>query len=317
MNVEQSFKIWEGQYLKGNPFIVEVWKYSIPGGSSIMSMYDNLRIRTMRREELQFAVDLAAGEGWNPGIHDAESFYHADPEGFFLGEIGGEPVGCIAAVAYTKAFGYIGLYVVRQAFRGKNIGWKLWCHALDRLGDRNIGLDGVVEQQADYRRSGFRLAYRNVRYEGSCTKKTISEKISVLSDDLFEDLVVYDSSMFRVRRPAFLKKWINQPEGSALCVQRNNRIIGYGVIRRCLIGYKIGPLFADDAQTADDLFVALNSEAGDGPVFIDIPDVNPDALALVNRHCMKEVFETARMYKKRTPPLHLHRIYGGTTFEVG
>ena len=282
-----------------------------------MSMYDNLKIRTMRQDELQFAVDLAAGEGWNPGIHDAESFYHADPEGFFLGEVGGEPVGCIAAVAYTRNFGYIGLYIVRKAFRGKGIGWKLWFHALERLGRRNIGLDGVVEHQADYRKSGFRLAHRNIRYEGSCTKKAISERIAVISDDLFEDLVDYDRNMFPVGRPAFLKNWISQPEGSALCVQRNNRIIGYGVIRRCLIGYKIGPLFADDAQTADDLFVALSSEGGDGPVFLDIPDINPDALALAERHGMKEVFETSRMYNKNAPPLHLHRIYGGTTFEVG
>ena len=56
----------------------------------------------MRREEIAFAMDLAATEGWNPGLHDAECFYAADPGGFLIGELAGEPVGCISAVSYGE-----------------------------------------------------------------------------------------------------------------------------------------------------------------------------------------------------------------------
>lgn len=41
-----------------------------------------LKIRKMAREEVEFAIEMAAGEGWNPGIHDGEIFYEADPDGF-------------------------------------------------------------------------------------------------------------------------------------------------------------------------------------------------------------------------------------------
>ena len=41
----------------------------------------------MRREEVAFAIDLAAREGWNPGLHDAECFFAADPDGFLIGEL--------------------------------------------------------------------------------------------------------------------------------------------------------------------------------------------------------------------------------------
>jgi hypothetical protein len=35
-----------------------------------------------------------------------------------------------------------------------------------QLGERVIGLDGVIDQQANYWKLGFKLAHRNVRYSG-------------------------------------------------------------------------------------------------------------------------------------------------------
>jgi len=47
----------------------------------------------MNEDELNLALEWAAAEGWNPGLDDAKCFYAADPNGFFLGELAGEPVG--------------------------------------------------------------------------------------------------------------------------------------------------------------------------------------------------------------------------------
>ena len=117
----------------------------------------------MRRDELPFAIDLAAREGWNPGVYDAESFFAADPGAFLIGELQGEPVGCISAVSYAGRYGFVGLYIVRPEFRGHGHGMRLWEAAMVRLRGHNIGLDGVVAQQANYARSGFHLAHRNVQ----------------------------------------------------------------------------------------------------------------------------------------------------------
>jgi hypothetical protein len=38
-----------------------------------------LQIRPMTRAELGAGLDWAAGEGWNPGVHDADGFHAADP----------------------------------------------------------------------------------------------------------------------------------------------------------------------------------------------------------------------------------------------
>jgi GNAT superfamily N-acetyltransferase len=127
---------------------------------------DNLIVRNMTEADLALALEWAAAEGWNPGLHDAHCFYAADPQGFFVGERDGLPIGCVSAVRYGSGFGFLGLYIVKAEHRGQGFGLELWRAALDHLGDRVIGLDGVVAQQENYRKSGFRLAFRNIRQQG-------------------------------------------------------------------------------------------------------------------------------------------------------
>jgi hypothetical protein len=74
-----------------------------------------LVIRTMSRTELDLGIDWAAAEGWNPGLHDADAFHAADPQGYLVGLVGDEPIGMIAAVRYGAGFGFIGFYIVRPA----------------------------------------------------------------------------------------------------------------------------------------------------------------------------------------------------------
>ena len=89
------------------------------------------------------------------------------------------------------------------------------------------------------------------------------------------------------------------------------------MIRRCLDGYKIGPLFADDAGVAETLYSRLAAFAGDRPLFLDAPENNPAAMGLVQRHRMEEVFGCARMYLGPPPAVADDRIFGVTTFELG
>ncbi|MFC4297233.1 GNAT family N-acetyltransferase [Castellaniella hirudinis] len=170
------------------------------------------QIRTMRRDELNFAMDLAAREGWNPGLHDAASFYAADPGGFLISLLDDVPIGCISAVRYGDGFGFLGFYIVVPEHRGR----------------------------------------------------------------------------------------------------------GYGAIRRCREGWKIGPLFADHRGIAEPLLLALcHGIADDEPVYLDVPEVNTEAVRLAADLGMHEVFGTARMYRRDPPEIATDRIFGVTSFELG
>ena len=134
----------------------------------------------------------------------------------------------------------------------------------------------------------------------------------------FEALLAYDERFFPDDRERFLKAWIEAPACTALGLVDAGALVGYGVLRPCRTGFKIGPLFADNAGFAERLFVALRARATPGaPVFIDLPEVNAAALELARRHGLAVVFETTRMYTGQHPSLPTDRIFGVTTFELG
>lgn len=277
------------------------------------------RIRTMQSDEVGFAIDLAAAEGWNPGLFDAQAFYATDPNGFFIGTLDGKPIGCISAVSYAGRFGFIGLYIVAPQYRGKGYGIQLWQHAVHRLQGHNIGLDGVVERQPQYAKSGFKLAHRNIRFEGKVKPSTTANPALVdFGEASIEKLLEYDAAFFPAPRDTFLEAWLRMPNSMGLGYVRGGELLGYGVIRECRSGYKIGPLFADSPDIAESLFTGLCSKVDAGAsVYLDIPEPNADAIALVNRHGMQKVFETARMYTHEAPCINLHKTYGITTYELG
>ena len=283
----------------------------------------SLNISTMSAAEVRIAIDWAAAEGWNPGINDAEPFYAADPGGFLIGRVRGEPVAVISAVRYGADFGFIGLYIVKPGWRGLGHGWAIWQAAMTRLAGRNVGLDGVVAQQDNYRRSGFVYAHRNVRYQGTAGPGEMpalpaGTQVLPLAGFPEDELAACDALCFPTPRAAFLRRWISQPGTSALGLLRDGRLAGYGVIRPCRSGYKIGPLFADDADGAAALLAALRGAAPAGsPLFLDAPECNSAAVALAERQGMSVMFETARMYTGPVPQIASERVFGITSFELG
>ncbi|MCB1629127.1 MAG: GNAT family N-acetyltransferase [Xanthomonadales bacterium] len=279
----------------------------------------SFNITVMSRSDVDVAIGWARQEGWNPGLQDAEAFYVADSGGFLLGQIDGEPVATLSAVRYGDDFGFIGLYIVDPAHRGRGHGWQIWQAGMASLAGRNVGLDGVVAQQDNYRRSGFRLAHRNIRFGGrAAALGRPSADIVPASRVNWQALTAYDRAHFPAPREAFLRHWIAAEQATALVCLDGSRIVGFGCLRPCVEGYKIGPLNAADPDTAARLYDALAATATPGaPIFLDVPEPNAAGIALAESKGLQPVFETARMYTGTPPPLPLDRIYGITSFELG
>lgn len=290
-------------------------------------MSQALEIRNMTRTEVDELVAWAAREGWNPGRHDAELFWATDPEAFIAAELDGELIGGGAITSYNGEFGFMGFFIVRPEFRGRGFGNTLWHARRQRLLDclrpgASIGMDGVFDMQSYYTKGGFVFSHRNMRFRAVITEHPETSPddnkfVVPLVNVPFDHLLDYDRTCFSAPRPNFLKGWIAQPDALALGYVRDGQLNGYGVVRRCGEGCKIGPLFANDTEIADALYARLAGFAVGGPLFLDAPENNPAAMAFVAKREMVEVFGCARMYLGPFPDVAHGRIFGVTTFELG
>jgi Acetyltransferase (GNAT) domain len=279
---------------------------------------NKLRIRRMQPDEISVAVDWAAAEGWNPGLVDAACFSTVDPDGFLIGELDGVPAATISCVNYGASFAFLGFYIVRKDVRGCGYGLHIWNAALAHAGARVIGLDGVPAQQQNYKKAGFKFAYANIRYGGTAVVPDAQQgRVVALAEVPLSLVSADDATVFPAPRAAFLRAWIGSPGHIGRGIVRDGRLVAWGVMRPCRKGNKIGPLVADDRDAAEAVLEALLASADAGEIFLDIPNVNHDAIALAQDLRLVPVFETARMYTGDIPPLRLERVFGVTTLELG
>lgn len=290
----------------------------------------NCKIRPMTRAEFDIVITWAAAEGWNPGLYDAEAFWQADPEGYFALEHNGEMIGSGSAVSYDGQFGFMGFFIVKPEYRGKGMGGQLWLNMRDTLRDRlapgtAIGIDGVFNMQQSYAKTGFVFSHRTLRMEGIAEDNAKNNGGSgnestaikpVAADDL-EMLVEADAYWFGFKRQRLLSSWLKIKDSHSLVYKEGSKILGYGTIRPCQKGFKIGPLFATNAEIADQLYRALTAKVSGQVICLDVPEINQEAMALAAKHKLSECFGCARMYFGPAPALDYKQIYGSTSYELG
>ncbi len=270
-------------------------------------------------DDVQRMARWAGDEGWNPGNTDAHAFFAADPGAFLIGRLDGEPVVCISVAKYGQAFGFLGFYIARPPVRGKGFGIQVWRAGMARLAGRNVGLDGVVAQQANYRKSGFRSAWNNVRHEGTPAAAPVPAGVSLLDarSVAFDKLAAYDRRFFPEARDSFLASWITLPERAAMVALRDGELAGFAVMRACQAASRVGPLFAQSPEIAASLISSLAAKTGATAVAVDMPDINKPAIALAERMGLKPSFETARMYTGPDPKVDYAGLFGVTSLELG
>ncbi|NBB69664.1 MAG: GNAT family N-acetyltransferase [Alphaproteobacteria bacterium] len=276
-----------------------------------------LTLRAMTGADLRRALDWAAAEGWNPGLADDVCFATVDPEGMLVASVDDTPVGSITVVNYDDAFAFLGFYIVRPEYRGRGYGLALWEAGMSHAGRRRVGLDGVPAQQANYRRSGFVYAWRNLRFTGEVRADPPATGLVTLDRGALDAVGALDRRVFPAARRRFLDSWLSADGHVALGHVADGGLTGFAVLRPCRAGAKIGPLVAPDRAAAEALFDGLVARWGGGTVVLDVPDVNPAAVALAEDRGFSPIFETARMYTGPAPAMDTHRLFGVTSFELG
>lgn len=283
---------------------------------------DELSIRPLDSAGTRTLLTWAAEEGWNPGPNDADVFWTTDPEGFMGIYKDDELIGGGSIVSYNGEFGFMGLFIVKPEYRSKGIGSKLWFKRRDTLLSRlkegaAIGMDGVVDMQPFYTKGGFKIAFRDERYSRAGEAFDMDDHISPIADVNMKAILSYDKECFGFDRSQFMKPWLQLEGTQTFKYMYGEKLQGFAVVRKLIKGYKVCPLFADNATIAEALYKACLNAAKGANLLMDIPVTNTEAVELVKRYDAAYVSECARMYYGTPPDVPVHKIFGITTFELG
>ena len=195
-----------------------------------MSSNQNGVIRNFQNcSDLEFTSSLTKTEGWHSEtLLELQSFFEHDPEGCFLYEVNGTPVGICIATAYHQS-GFIGELIVTKQFRDQGIGRALIQAAILYLQIKQIQaifLDGVQKAIPLYEELGFVPICRSLRFFGQIPAEESPDVRSMNAEDL-QEVFQLDKQTFGDDRSFFLnKRWQNYPD-LALVWRQNQQIAGY------------------------------------------------------------------------------------------
>ena len=241
-------------------------------------------IREITPADLVFAVDSVTREGWISETRDVfEAFYVHDPHGCFVGEHDGHPIGMIVATAYERS-GFLGELIVDPDHRGHGCGAQLLKHAIAYLRGRGCGsfyLDGDTPAVPLYKRLGFRVVCRSLRFLGE-VEQFHSPRVRAMKTDDLAAVARIDRDEFGEDRSFFLTgKHRDNPEFCHMLFD-DGRLTGYIFAQPGNDIVSVGPWWvADGEKHGLDLLRSVAASAGDMRLRIGVLETNNRATALV------------------------------------
>lgn len=275
-------------------------------------------------EDLRGIEALVVGEGWCPGVEVRHLLQLLPRDALLVGKNpDGRVVSSLAAVRTDAGHGWLGLYIVSPEWRGKGLGMKMWTRAMETTlaGCTTVGLDGVVSQQSNYRRSGFvhepwetqrfsgtiqQVAEAAAAATGAETQCTI-HPVSGEEDPVAAQCAAYDHAHVfpGIDRQAFMRGWLTQPDHvtAMAAVDGAGHVVGFGVLRPTVDGssdLRVGPLYADSPELASRLLRALASQPSlqaSQRLHLDVPAANVAGVSMLRDELgFTNSFSCKRMY---------------------
>ena len=272
-----------------------------------------LKIGQGSRNDYDTMIKWAAMEGLNPGLNSAACCYSINPKALTMARLDGEPAGCLLLTTYQPNYAVLGRFVTRSDLRRRGIGLAVWRKVMSACTEiTTVGLDSVLGQVGNYEKSGFVQAYRTMTYAGvpSICQHSL-EGIIPIDTSMLDTIASYDRTVFSMQLVPLLSALLRSPQYIGRAIIEGGQVTGYGVVYPCHgLVHTIGPLYAENIETAERLFDALVAESGAGQVLIFVPEPNTLSIDLCRRRGMKIREEYVRMYRGPAPTEHLEKIFG-------
>jgi GNAT superfamily N-acetyltransferase len=238
-----------------------------------MTAVADLRPIALTVDSIPGGLALSTEAGWNQ-IDQDWRFMLASGSSF--GYVAGD--GRLVASGLTVDFpGYawISMILVTPAWRRQGLATRLMQSCVAALQARQLvpALDASPEGREVYLRLGFRDCGSLTRLAGDLTTGDHpgGGDIQAMAAADLPGVVAYDTKSSGTDRAALLQHLHGRLPGAALLARRNGRIAGFVMARNGRLSAQIGPLMADDDETATALLAGAGRAIG-GPVCLDLFD---------------------------------------------
>lgn len=282
------------------------------------------QIRTLLPEDLPVAEKLRELAGWNQTREDWQRFLDMEPEGCFLAEWEGRPVGTATTLRYGRELAWIGMVLVHPEERRRGVGSALLRHAIAWLRSREvrcIKLDATPAGKLVYDALGFRDEWDLHRWEhrglfpGQLVDQGLGRRAFQAGDVV--RVAALDTRGFGVSREPLLFALAQQSRG-VLIEDAQGRVLGYGFVRPGTRASYLGPVVAETGEAGSLLVESLLALVPGAPVFWDVPEGNAVAVAQASRLGFARQRLLTRMFLgENGHPGEPSLIYGLAAPEVG
>jgi predicted N-acetyltransferase YhbS len=250
-------------------------------------------------EDLEFAQYLTETVGWNNSIGDFERLLYYEPEGCFVAEQNGEPIGTVTITTYGK-LAWVGCLIVLEDHCGKGVGSELMKHAVHYLktrGAETIRLDAVPKAIPLYKRLGFKEEYDSLRFIGA-GRKIMYRKVSKMENEDLEGVVRLDTQFFGANRERVLRRVYKDFQDLCFVSFTDEKLAGFIMAKRGLNEVKVGPWICDPKHTeaAEELLKAILNEGKGMKIWVGVPSGNKKSVNILKDYGFVDQPKSIRMY---------------------
>jgi len=257
-----------------------------------------IRIRTMTAADIELGMRLKSQAGWNQVPADWSRMLVMQPDGCFVAELDGVPVGTSVACTFGSV-AWIAMVLVDEGVRGRGIGKALLQHALgftDDKGVASVRLDATPLGQPLYEKLGFVPQYSLTRFAGRLPESK-GESISGVRLGQAADakpMLELDRRVTQTDRSKFLLRFLQEQPDRSYVAWQGDQLAGFALMRPGSHAWQVGPCVADAGVGDTVLRHSCGKLAGEA-VFVDVPEPNDVAMQWAARSGLQNQRRLLRM----------------------
>ena len=289
-------------------------------------------------DDIQWILQESLGEDWLQRENEASCYFTANlMHYFYIGELNGQRISCLAVVKHGESCAFVGYYLVLKAFRGKGYGLKTWKFAFE---DGGIGKSYNVQlyaasMQSQYEQCGLKPDWilKRHTFTVSRAQKSLSDsqlpssvaKILPGSQVNFEKLVEYGVDIMGSSQvvKSMLAGWISIGEESSwVATDDSDEIVGYLIMKKTARfpgdGYRIAPFYSNSAAIARSLLkhaVEFAAVSNSDHLFMDLPRDNLEGVSIMDEFGATVSLEVVFMASKSVK-IPYKKMFGAASIDI-